>query len=698
MPGKTFKVLFGYGKAVALKSDPCGLYFFFLNSLKSSQIQLSSMSKKVMLHKAKGEKRVIVKNIMPATPHAEFPSKSSVGEPIHFKAVIIADGHDKIFARVLIKSKEQKGWTEIAMKESGNDQWQAAFIPELTGKLEFKIEAWISDIKSWQDSYEKKQAANTISWLDQQKGIEILEHSLKHCPNKLQQRIEKLLADKKENGIAPEDIDDDIYTALLRSVSKEKISTSDIAVINIERERARFSTWYELFPRSCATEAGKHGTFIDVVRKLPSLKEAGFDVLYLPPIHPIGKVNRKGRNNSLVALPADPGSPWAIGSDEGGHKAIHPELGNINDFRKLIREARKNDIEIAMDIALQCAPDHPYVKEHPEWFKWRADGTVQFAENPPKKYEDILPFDFDSEAWESLWSEVLSIFSFWIETGITIFRVDNPHTKSLRMWEWLIESVKKEHPDVIFLAEAFTRPNIMEHLAMAGFTQSYTYFTWRNSKKELQEYLMELTGTSMQYYFRPNFWPNTPDILPEHLVTGGENMHIIRLLLAATLSSNYGLYGPVYERCIHQPMPGKEEYIDNEKYEIKYWSPVAETRIWKTIKAVNKIRKDFFALQITNNVRFLDTSNDQIMAFIKLDEINNNNLLVIINLDCHNRQSAWINIPAEIGKTLSGLPLHLSDQLNDEAYTWKEDWNYAELDPYHKPAHIFLINNKVSQP
>lgn len=631
---------------------------------------------------------------MPGVSCNTYPAKGSVGEPIHFKAVIITDGHDKIFARVLVKTEGQKGWLEIEMKELPNDYWQATYIPAATGKMEFKVQAWISDIKSWKEGYRKKEAANAVTSLDRMKGVEILTESVGYSAKIAQQKLKKLLEEKRD-GIVPSELDAEVFAALLRSIPKEKISNSDISVIDVEREKARFSTWYELFPRSCAKEAGKHGTFRDVIEKLPSLKDAGFDVLYMPPIHPIGKVNRKGRNNSLTASSEDPGSPWAIGSEEGGHKAIHPELGSMQDFKNLVKEARRNNIDIAMDIALQCAPDHPYVKEHPEWFKWRSDGTVQFAENPPKKYEDILPFDFDSSSWETLWLEILSIFTFWIDKGVTVFRVDNPHTKSLRMWEWLIETVRKEHPEVIFLAEAFTRPHIMEHLAMTGFTQSYTYFTWRNTKAELQTYVTELTASPVHAYFRPNFWPNTPDILPEHLVTGGENMHVVRLLLAATLSSNYGIYGPVYERGIHQPMPGKEEYIDNEKYEIKHWSPVAETRIWKTIKSVNHIRRQFFALQTTNNIQFLDTSNDQIMAFIKFDEINHKHLLIIINLDVYNRQSAWVNIPSEILQRYT-LPLFVSDQLHEEEYTWPQDWNYVELDPYYKPAHIFLINNTIN--
>lgn len=640
---------------------------------------------------ANGQKRVIIKSISPSVACNQYPAKGTVGEPIDFKAIIIADGNDKIFARLLIK--KEKTWKEIELLEEPNDNWSATYIPDTTGILEFKVQAWISDLKSWKDGYEKKETAGVVTPLDRLRGSEIITHTLEHSPKNLLQQLKGLISDCKEEGIIPSVLEPEVYAALLRSIAKDKITSTELFNIDIEREKARFSTWYELFPRSCAIEEGRHGTFQDVINKLPSLKEAGFDVLYLPPIHPIGSLNRKGKNNNLVAMPEDPGSPWAIGNYEGGHKSLHPELGSMQDFKKLIKEAKKNDIEIAMDIAFQCAPDHPYVKEHPEWFKWRADGTVQFAENPPKKYEDILPFDFDTKAWESLWAELLSIFTFWIDKGVHVFRVDNPHTKSLRLWQWMIGTIRNTNPGIIFLAEAFTRPNIMEQLAMAGFTQSYTYFTWRNSKKELQDYLKELTATSMKYFFRPNFWPNTPDILPEHLVTGGENMHVIRLLLAATLSSNYGLYGPVYERNIHDPMPGKEEYIDNEKYEIKYWAPTEESRIWKTIKKINRIRKEFFALQVTNNIHFLETSNEQIMAYLKLDKVHGRHLLIVLNLDSSHTQSAWVNISLEKWAPILGTTWQLADQLNEETYNWAQEWNYVALHPDHKPAHIFTVVN-----
>lgn len=637
-------------------------------------------------------KRVVIKNITPLVASGKYAAKAILGIPVTLSANILADGHDHIFARALVKAAGDKQWTEYPMSLLVNDHWEVQFTPPDTGNYEFKIQAWISHLDSWKDGYEKKQKASADVQLELRKGLELLDQLMAYAAKAEQKDIKHLRQAHEEKGLAPEDIPALLYQKLLRLTDKAAISSTDVLGIDVERKKAGFSTWYELFPRSCAPAPGMHGTFTDVVQQLPEIAAAGFDVLYLPPVHPIGHEKRKGRNNSLEAGPVDPGSPWAIGSIEGGHKHTHPELGTIEEFKQLVKEARKLDIEIAMDIAFQCAPDHPYVKEHPEWFKWRADGTVQFAENPPKKYEDILPFDFESKDWHALWEELLSIFTFWIDKGVKIFRVDNPHTKSLRLWEWLIGEVRAKHPEVIFLAEAFTRPHIMEHLAMTGFTQSYTYFTWRNTKSELEAYMTELTQGDKQFFFRPNFWPNTPDILPEHLVTGGENAHIIRVLLAATLSANYGLYGPVYQRGINEPMKGKEEYADNEKYEIKYWEPQPPTRIWNAIKKVNQLRHQFAALQTTNNIEFLPTSNESVMAYLKKDVLHHHHLLIVITLDSHTTQSAWVNIPRQRLEEIYGGPLRVYDHLNDEQYDWDKDWNYVELNPAQKPAHLFSMS------
>jgi starch synthase (maltosyl-transferring) len=452
-----------------------------------------------------------------------------------------------------------------------------------------------------------------------------------------------------------------------------------------------FSTWYEFFPRSAAQEANRHGTFQDCVKLLPRIAEMGFDTIYLPPIHPIGRAFRKGKNNSVTSESGEPGSPWAIGAAEGGHKAILPELGTLDDFRHFVEEAREHGIEVALDFAIQCSPDHPYVKEHPQWFRWRPDGTVQYAENPPKKYQDVLPVNFETEDWKNLWLELKSIVLHWIEQGVYIFRVDNPHTKTFNFWEWLIREVRSQHPQIIFLAEAFTRPRVMEQLGKIGFTQSYTYFTWRNNPQEMREYLTELTQTEMREYYRPNFWPNTPDILPEVLQHGGEPAHIMRVILAATLSSNYGLYGPVYEFGISTPVSGKEEYLDSEKYEIKHWDWGKRTKISEVITLINKIRKVNPALQTTWNIAFGDTDNQQLLCFAKWDSARKNKMLIVANMDPYNTQAGWVKVPLRELQLIEGEQYLVHDLLTEHKYTWQNEWNYVELRPHEMPVHVFRI-------
>jgi starch synthase (maltosyl-transferring) len=626
--------------------------------------------------------RVVIKNITPQVECGRYPAKAAAGAPFRFGAILIADGHYQLSARVQYKYAKDKKWKALNLEFIENDLWETMYVPEKTGIIEFKVEAWISELKNWAHTYPQKQ--------DALQGRAVLEQMASYAPAGTQKEILAFLHTIQDQGVRPDDIPADLYQRLQELAMPEDTSLSASYYIYVDREKACFSTWYELFPRSCAASPGNHGTFLDVVNRLPYLADAGFDVLYLPPIHPIGKINRKGKDNSLVAGPVDPGSPWAIGSDEGGHKDVHIELGTIDDFKQLIREAQHHNMEIAMDIALQCAPDHPYIHEHPEWFKWEADGTIRYAENPPKKYEDIVPFDFGTAAWRTLWEELRSIVIFWIEHGIRIFRVDNPHTKSLYFWEWLLADILGRHPDVIFLSEAFTRPHIMEHLAMIGFTQSYTYFTWRNTKEELQQYMTELTKGPKQFFFKPNFWPNTPDILPPHLVAGGDNMHIVRVLLAATLSSNYGLYGPVYERGICEPVKDKEEYANNEKYEIRYWPSMPESDIWKWIQKINRLRKSFPALQVTNNIDFLHIGNDMLMAYIKWDVTGGQHVLIVINLDPNYEQSGWLQIPEKL-RMLYGATFYVIDNLTDETYTWNGDRNFVILTPGDKPAHIFSL-------
>jgi starch synthase (maltosyl-transferring) len=642
------------------------------------------------------KQRVIIANVLPQIQNRSNPAKGTVNEELLISADIFADGNDELSASVLIKHNTERRWIEYMMEFQSNDHWVFNFIPGKTGGYQFKIQAWINHFATWQKGLTKRLNAQQPLEMEMQIGVQLVEQLLQSFSKKESAILKQwcsALANEEQMEKAYELALDEQVTALMlkyRDSSQVRVYPETLE-IEVERQKAAFSTWYELFPRSTSKNKELHGTFQDVKNILPRIAAMGFDVLYIPPIHPIGKVNRKGKNNSLQAADDDPGSPWAIGSDEGGHKSIHPQLGTIRDFTSLVKAAQELDIELALDIAFQCAPDHPYVKQHPEWFKWRPDGTVQYAENPPKRYEDILPFNFETEDWQNLWKELKSIIDFWIKNGVSIFRIDNPHTKSFSFWEWLIGSVKKEHPNVIFLAEAFTRPRIMEHLAIIGFSQSYTYFTWRTTKQEIETYMKELINPEMRSYFRPNFWPNTPDILTTELVQGGENMHIIRLLLAATLSSNYGIYGPVYEFAITEALPGKEEYLDNEKYEIKNWDWNLETRITEIITLVNNIRKENIALQTTWNIQFAETSNEKIICYIKADFKTNNYLIIAINLDPHHTQNAIVKIPL---KQL-GLPpdatYQVKDLLSQDEYEWYGEQNYVQLNPYEMPAHILKL-------
>ncbi len=642
-----------------------------------------------------GVKRAIIANVMPAVDCGQFAVKAIVGEALTISADIFADGHDSLAAAVLIKHAADKQWTEHALKAHHNDHWYYLFTPQKTGLYQFRVLAWIDRFGSWQKDFAKKKDGKHDLNVEVATGVSLLADLLRSATGKTKATLQTLMAKLSSNP----DIEEKSSIMLDESINdlfrrcRDKSTTTlhpQTFEITVERKRAAYSTWYELFPRSAATDPGKHGTFKDVIRLLPRIAALGFDVLYMPPIHPIGVTHRKGRNNSLIAEPNDPGSPWAIGNSDGGHKAIHAELGTIKDFRKLVDEAKKVNIEIALDIAFQCSPDHPYLKEHPEWFKWRSDGTVQYAENPPKKYEDIVPFDFESRDWQNLWEELKSVIEYWISNGVSIFRVDNPHTKAIPFWQWAIKGIKSVHPDVIFLAEAFTRPRIMEHLAKIGFTQSYTYFSWRNSKHDLEEYVTELTKTNVKYYFQPNFWPNTPDILTEELVHGGENMHLIRLILAATLSSSYGIYGPVYEYNVNDPMPGKEEYNNNEKYEIKNWDWDRYTKTRELVARVNRIRAKHPALQATANITFAKTDNEQVICYIKRDETTGDTLIIAVNLDPYHAQSAHVTFdPKAAGR--NDQPYTIHDLLTGDKYQWQGGVNYVALDPYDMPAHILHL-------
>lgn len=637
-----------------------------------------------------GQSRVIIENVAPQVDGGRYPAKRTVGESVEVSADVFADGHDHIRAHLRYRREDERAWRIVEMHHTGNDRWAASFPVTEKGIYVFTITAWVDHLDTWYDGFRKKTEAKLDVHVELQEGAAWLR-KLNDRSEQLEQ-IARQLEDRSAYNAAIALVLSHEFRKIVEDHPLKAFETlfeRELRVV-VEHKKANFSTWYELFPRSASLD-GKHGTFRDVIRLLPRIEAMGFDVLYLPPIHPIGKINRKGKNNSVRAAPGEPGSPWAIGSDEGGHKAIHSQLGTLDDYKLLIREARKHGLDIALDIAFQCAPDHPYVKEHPEWFRQRPDGTIQYAENPPKKYQDIYPFNFETENWKELWEELKSVIVYWIEQGVRIFRVDNPHTKPIRFWEWAIADINRQHEDVIFLSEAFTRPKVMASLAKIGFTQSYTYFTWRVSRQELTEYMNELVFGPSRNYFRPNFWPNTPDILPWHLQHQGENIFIIRLALAATLSSNYGMYGPVYEFCENEPVPGKEEYLNSEKYEIKQYDWRRTNRMTDIITLVNRARNTNPALQSTWNLRFCAIENPNLIAYVKATEDLSNIILAIVNLDPHSRQMGFVQLPKDLLRLSDRINVKLHDLVSDEHYTWTQEWNYVELDPYKLPFHLFKL-------
>ncbi|NTV99340.1 MAG: alpha-1,4-glucan--maltose-1-phosphate maltosyltransferase, partial [Chlorobiaceae bacterium] len=555
---------------------------------------------------------------------------------------------------------------------------------------------------TWRKGLAKKVDAGMDVSLDLQIGAQFVDSAAARASKTDAAKLKKfseVLRSGKGNKPVSTGLGDDLgrLMELYPDKSLAAVYEKELGV-TVEQKKAGFGAWYELFPRSWSEVPGKHGTFNDCLRLLPMIAGMGFDIIYLPPIHPIGYTKRKGKNNALSAASGDPGSCWAIGNKDGGHKAVHPELGTIDEFAAFVEEAEILGISVALDIAFQCSPDHPYVQEHPQWFKWRPDGTVQFAENPPKKYEDILPIDFETADWQNLWIELKSIFLFWIEKGVKIFRVDNPHTKAFPFWEWAIASIKEEHPDTVFLAEAFTRPKLMARLAKIGYSQSYSYFTWRNNKHELQEYLTELASEPLKHFMRPNFWPNTPDILHEEFHSGNRTKFIIRMALAATLSSSYGMYGPAYELCEHLPVAeGKEEYLDSEKYEIKQWDLDRPGNIRAEITRINRIRKENAALQQTSAIAFvrIDASpgqeHGQLIGYVKRSPDDGNIVLTVVNLDPFYTHNGWIRFPLEMFGKPYEHRFTVEELLTGNIYEWNGEWNYVEVNPHSMPVQIFRV-------
>jgi starch synthase (maltosyl-transferring) len=670
-----------------------------------------------------GRKRVVIEEIQPTVDAGRYPAKRVIGDQVEVTAAIFSDGHDHVGARLLFRHSSERTWqTQYAtFRELNNDLWSATFSVDRIGLWYFTIEAWVDHFDTWLSDFAKRLAAQNDSAQDMPLALEIGANHLDAIAGRARGDDRRLLKEAAVNlrALAAEKrpVYEDPLLATAETAGMLQPSVVELAAqypnlpyatrsdkempLWVDRKRAQYSSWYELFPRSCSPTPGSHGTLRDVEARLPEIAAMGFDVLYMPPIHPIGVAYRKGKNNSVTAEPGDVGSPWAIGAAEGGHTEILAELGTFNDFDSLSRAAKDNGMELALDIAFQCSPDHPWVKDHPTWFVQRPDGTIQYAENPPKKYQDIYPLNFESADWRGLWDALYKVFKFWVDRGVRIFRVDNPHTKALPFWEWCIEEIHDSAPDALFLAEAFTRPHVMYSLAKGGFTQSYTYFTWRNTKADLQEYFEEICNAPVADFFRPNVWPNTPDILHAQLqIAEPQERRAIfmqRVILAATLSANYGIYGPSYELCDWQPAKpsaGKtssEEYLDSEKYQIRKWDRSDPISIAPLLTSLNSIRRENLALQANEGLHFHPADNDQILCYSKSTADGANTILAIVNLDAKNEQACFLELNLTELNLADGASFEVEDLLTGVKYQWNGTRNYVAIRP-GVPAHIFRVN------
>lgn len=641
-----------------------------------------------------GRIRVVIENVQPSVDGGLYPVKRCVGETVHVGADIFSDGHDTVRADLLYRPPGCREWETVRMEPAGNDRWKADFRVTAREGYVFTVRAWVDRLGTTVRDLEKKREAGQACAADYRLLAEELREVSRRASGE-DARVLEEAAGEVESSLVPGEAGMvwpcyKIPECAGSYPDPELVfQYPDLRAVVVERSKMRFSAWYEFFPRSACLPFSRGGTLREARLRLVEIARMGFDVVYLPPVHPIGVTGRKGRNNELKATPDDPGSPWAIGSVLGGHDAVDPSLGTLEDLREFRQEAESLGMEVALDLAFQCSPDHPYVREHPEWFRWRPDGTIQHAENPPKKYEDIVPFNFETAEWKSLWDELLRVVLFWAGEGFRIFRIDNPHTKPFAFWEWLIAEVKRREPDVLFLAEAFTRPKVMKRLAKIGFSQSYTYFTWRNTREDIVKYLRELTETEMAEYFQPNFWPNTPDILPEYLQFGGRPAFVARLVLAATLSSSWGLYGPAFELLVSGAVPGREEYMDSEKYETKTWDWNSPGNLRELIARLNRIRLQNPAFRETRNIRFLEFDNDNLLAFLKSGT--DNTLLVVVNLDPFRTQSGNLRLPLEDLGIKANQPFLLHDLLGEEKLIWHGESNNLGLDPQVLSARIFSL-------
>jgi starch synthase (maltosyl-transferring) len=656
-----------------------------------------------------GRVRVVIEGVRPQIDCGAFPAKRIVGDTVIVEADVFADGHDAVAAEILYRYGQEADWRRSPMQFLGNDHWRGEFLASEVGKYHFTVEGWIDRFETWRNSMLKRIEAETtgdihVHWLV---GAALIGEAASKAAAEDAARLRewaRILGDERSPKNSRHEVLGDAVAAVVQRHLDRPFAArygKELPLV-VDREKAAFSAWYEMFPRSCTPEPAQpskpspYGTLRDCEARLPYVAAMGFDVLYLPPIHPIGRTSRKGRNNEVVAGADDIGSPWAIGSEHGGHTSIDPKLGTLEDLHRLIANAEAHGIEIALDLAFQCSPDHPYVRQHPEWFRKRPDGTIQYAENPPKKYQDIFPLDFETTNWRALWDELKGVALFWIENGVRLFRVDNPHTKALPFWEWMIGEVKAQHPEVLFLAEAFTRPKLMYRLAKVGFSQSYTYFAWRNTKPELTSYFQELAESGVREYYRPNLWPNTPDILPEFLQAGGRAAFMIRFILAATLGANYGIYGPAFELCESAARePGSEEYLNSEKYELKRWNLEAPGSLKNFIARINQIRRDNPALQRDADLHFHETDNPEVICYSKATGDLSDIIIVLCNLDPLHKQTGWVDLDLALLGLDPRRTFQAHDLLSDGRFLWRGARNYFELTPESLPAHVMKVRKWV---
>jgi starch synthase (maltosyl-transferring) len=642
------------------------------------------------------KRRVVVEDVRPQVDAGRFPIKRVTGERVTVAADIFADGHDELSAVLLYRRVGDAAWREVPMAPTTNDRWQATFTVESVGRYEYTLEGWVDQFASWRRDLGKKADAGQDVASELLEGSELIRETVRRVPGSPAELLAH--ADHLADAATPASVrvtfarSEDLARLMAAYPDRSTATRFDrVLEVLVERERARFGAWYEMFPRSAGTDPGRSATFAEAAARLPYVQSMGFDVLYLPPIHPIGRSFRKGPNNSLTPGPDDPGSPWAIGSDEGGHMAVEPGLGTIEDFDRFVDAAARHGLEIALDIAFQASPDHPYVREHPEWFRHRPDGTIKYAENPPKKYQDIYPINFESAEWPALWQELKRIFEFWIGHGVRIFRVDNPHTKPFRFWEWALTEIRREHPDTIFLSEAFTRPKVMRYLAKCGFSQSYSYFTWRTTAQELTDYFTELTQTDVREYMRPNLFANTPDILHEYLQHGGRPAFEVRLVLAATLGASYGIYSG-YELAENVPVKeGSEEYLDSEKYQIRPRNFDRPDSLSELIRTLNAARRAHPALQHDRGLAFHPTDNPELLCYSKRSVDGTDLILTVVNVDPFRMHHGYVQLPLDDWQFSPHDTLEVQDLLSGERYYWRGAQNYVRLEPGSRVAHVLQV-------